>query len=147
MNEDEFREQLIKDLEAKELICINLHRCTFDIYVPTLKKFIELKKIVDLSRTPKTSGKSGIRFTRCETEALKKLYKFQLYDNLPLVVIMDEMSNSNNYFIIRSNDLKEDIEKRTRKTKKRIIISKHYFDTKPLNYEQMLNEIIKLKKD
>ena len=143
LNEKQFREQIINDLEKRGMMCINLHQGTLDAYIPISKKFIEFKMIKSFSHTPKTSGDFGIRFTKCETELLRKLNKLQSCDELPFIAIKDNIVNKGSFYLIYSDELKKYIEER--KKFKRILISKLHFDNRPISYDDLLDILMKLK--
>ncbi len=134
MSEKEFRNRLVEDLEEEGIFSLNLGQGTFDIYVFDWKKFIELKEMVDLSRAPKTTENIGIKFTKRQTAILKKLENEEYF---PIVIVED----SGNYQIISSEKLKILINHPERRSKDKIIISKGYFVSNPLSYEEMWNKL------
>lgn len=86
MKEEDFRKRVIYDLEKRELLPLSMGRGTFDIYEVNSKKFIELKRLVDLSRVPKTKEDEGIKFTEAQSTILKKLKNVK---DLPTVLVED----------------------------------------------------------
>lgn len=142
LNEDQFRERIINDLEKRGISCINLHRGTFDIYIPIFKKFIECKKVKSFENTPKMSDESGIEFTEYETEALRKLNELQDYNEFPIVPIMDDVANKGSYYLIPPEKLKEHTIIKM-KYENHMATSISRFNKPSFSYDDLLNELIK----
>jgi len=145
LNEDQFKEQILNDLEKKGITCINLHGGIFDLYIPIFKKFIECKKITSFEHTPKMTDESGIKFTDGETDALRKTSKLQDYKDykeLPITAIMDDMTYKGSYYLIPPAVLKGYIIERI-KFLKYMAISISHFKEPSLSYDYLLNELIK----
>ncbi len=134
VSEKEFRNRLVEYFEKEGIFSLNLGQGTFDIYVLDWKKFIELKEMVDLCRTPRTTENIGIKFTKRQTAILKKLENEEYF---PIVIVED----SGNYQTISSEKLKNLINHPERRSKDKIIISKGYFVSNPLSYEEMWNKL------
>ncbi len=134
MREKELRNKLVEDLEKKGLFSASMGNGTFDIYVFPCNRFVELKKIKDLSRVPKTKENSGIRFTELQSKLLSKMEKT---DDFPVVVIEED----NVFYLIPPEKLKQLVREPERVSKKRNIISKGYFAAESLSYEEMLSKL------
>jgi hypothetical protein len=134
MNEQEFREKLVRSLEEKKVHIISMGAGTFDCYVAGYG-LVELKKLEWRIKYRRPT----IEFTNPQTSNMKTLYKYG--EQLPMVVLFAE--EPERYYLLTPEDVA--LKLRTRMQYPTMWITEDRLLVKKLDsYEELLKAILTL---
>jgi len=135
ISEEKFKKKVVKDLENRGLIVIDLGSGTFDLLIDEGKRpFLELKVAnTNYKKWAKRAGVKGISFSESQTREIRRMR------NLPLVLACDE-DDINTCYLIEPKKLKQLSKKREKMHV--ILISVKYL--KQFSYKEALDRLCNL---